>query len=61
MEGKLSIEQLRMSLPEFSKQSNSSIIVGPGIGIDAAAIDINKAQAKARQYYEVKDNIEWYL
>jgi hypothetical protein len=58
-EGKLSVDQLRAALPQLNFRKSSGVLVGPGIGVDAAAIDVELAQHKARDFYQVSPETKW--
>ncbi|MFW9992371.1 MAG: AIR synthase-related protein [Candidatus Odinarchaeota archaeon] len=49
-EGKLPV-QLLEELLQFKGVENPGILTGPGIGLDAAVIDFNKAARRVREFY----------
>jgi len=58
MEGKLGNSDLKNLIPK-KFGSNSGIVIGPGLGIDAAAIDPQIAMGKALKYYNSNES-NWY-
>ncbi|MFW9930015.1 MAG: AIR synthase related protein [Candidatus Thorarchaeota archaeon] len=54
-EGKLSIELLKQILI-LKGAKNDGLVVPPGIGIDASAIDLSICQKKCQHFYESSDN-----
>ena len=50
-EGKLPVHHLEQLL-SYRGANNPGIITGPGIGRDAAVIDIHRASKKVREFYD---------
>lgn len=60
MEGKLGNSDLKDLIPK-KFGANSGIVIGPGLGIDAAAIDFEIAVGKALKYYNLEKDSKWYF
>ncbi|MCP4399440.1 MAG: hydrogenase expression/formation protein, partial [bacterium] len=60
--GKLKLEQLQVLLQKYASTDDERVILGPGVGEDATAIDFGESclVAKTDPITFVADDIGWY-
>jgi hydrogenase expression/formation protein HypE len=56
LEGKLPIEHLKKIISLNGINNNESIVIPPGIGVDASALNFEKAVSKCREFYKTQEN-----